>query len=108
MIFGLPAASEGGPGGILGRLGRPRGAPGGLLEAAGGVLGACWGVLGAPWPFEAILEASWRHLGRALLRILAPLPSETADSKAKSLRGITGAGGDRDGRWGEDKEGGRL
>ena len=89
MIFGLPAASEGGPGGILGRLGRPRGAPGGLLEASWGVLGASWGVLGASWLSSAILEASRRHLGNFLFRILAPLRDEMAYFKAKSTTALT-------------------
>ena len=95
--WGVLGASWGRLGAILGRLG-----------PSWGPLGASWGVLGASWPFEAILEASWRHLGRALLRIFAPLPSETADSKAERVGAVAGAGGDRDGRWGEDKEGGRL
>ena len=95
MIFGLPAASGRGPGGLLERL-RPSWRP---LGASLGRLGAFWNVLEASW---------WRlwgvlgHLGDFYFRIWAFRRGETADFKAKRLRAITRrgeAGGNRDGRW---------
>ena len=83
MIFGLPAASGRGPGGLLERLRlswRPLGASWRRLgafwndleacwERLGGVLEPSWGRLGASW---GVMWASWERLGGILCPIFSP------------------------------------